>query len=143
MSMPRAAETEIRELIDSRLRAVAAKDVDAVASEYGPDLVMFNLGPPLQHLGVDTEGIEAWFAAYRGATGCEVRDLRIVGDDRIGFCHYLYRITGTLKAGPRVHMWVRATLCLEKRDGRWLIVHEHDSDPFDFQTFEARLDLEP
>jgi ketosteroid isomerase-like protein len=40
-------------------------------------------------------------------------------------------------------MWVRATLGLRRQRDDWKIVHEHDSEPFDMQTFEAPLDLEP
>jgi hypothetical protein len=27
--------------------------------------------------------------------------------------------------------------------GKWLITHEHDSEPFDMETFKALLDLKP
>jgi ketosteroid isomerase-like protein len=40
-------------------------------------------------------------------------------------------------------MYWRATLCLRKIDGEWLVVHTHTSVPFDMQTGEAQIDLEP
>lgn len=40
-------------------------------------------------------------------------------------------------------MWSRTTLGFEKRHGRWQIVHDHGSDPFDPESGAARLDLEP
>jgi ketosteroid isomerase-like protein len=45
--------------------------------------------------------------------------------------------------GKKEDMWVRATLCFRKIEGKWLITHEHDSEPFDMQTFKALLDLKP
>ena len=136
-------ESEIRGLIEDRVRAIREKDVDSVVSEYAPDLVMSNLAPPLQNKGVDKKGIEKWFSQYEGVIDCEIRDLSISTGDDLAFCHYLYRITGTMTNGNKVDMWVRATLCFRKIEGNWLITHEHDSEPFDMQTFKALLDLKP
>jgi ketosteroid isomerase-like protein len=136
-------ESEIRGLIEARARAVREKDVAAIVSEYAPDVVTFNLAPPLQIKGVDKKGIADWFSGYQGAMGCEIRDLSISADESVAFCHYLYRITGTMTNGKEEDMWVRATLCFRKIAGKWLITHEHDSEPFDMQTFKALLDLQP
>lgn len=137
------AESEIRRLLDERGRAVAAKDVEAVAAQYAPDVVMYNLAPPLQRTGVDRRGIEAWFSGYRGPIGYEVRDLTIASGGDVAYCHYLYHITGTLTGGAEVDMWVRATLCFGRDERGWRITHEHDSDPFDMETFKAITDLKP
>ena len=40
-------------------------------------------------------------------------------------------------------MWNRATLCFRKIDGKWRIMHEHDSVPFDPETGLASTNLEP
>jgi len=61
----------------------------------------------------------------------------------VGFCHYLYRVTGTLANGVKVDMWVRASVCCRKTDGKWMITHEHGSVPFDPESGKASLDLKP
>ena len=66
----------------------------------------------------------------------------MAGED-VAVAHYLYRVSGTLKDGTEVNMWVRCTLGLQKLDGKWRIVHEHDSVPFDPQTGRAVLDAQP
>jgi hypothetical protein len=38
-------------------------------------------------------------------------------------------------------MRTRLTLCLVKRDGRWLVVTEHASVPFDMQNYKPLIDL--
>ena len=86
-------ESEIRGLIENRVRAIREKDVDAVVSEYAPDLVMFNLAPPLQSKGVNKKGIEKWFSQYEGVIDCEIRDLSISTGDDLAYSHYLHRIT--------------------------------------------------
>jgi hypothetical protein len=40
-------------------------------------------------------------------------------------------------------MWVRATLGLVRRDGTWVIFHDHESSPFDPETGQALTDLAP
>jgi uncharacterized protein (TIGR02246 family) len=136
-------EAQIRALIEARVAAVREKDVGAVMSEYAPGAVMFNLAPPLRTEGADADAVEAWFSGYRGPIGCEIRDLSVSAGADVAFCHYLYRSSGTTTEGQEVDMWVRATLCFGKIEGRWLITHEHNSVPFDMQTFKALLDLKP
>ena len=137
------AESEIRELIDARAKAIREKNANAILSTYAPDVVMYNLAPPLQTRGPDRKMLETWFASYQGAMGCEKRDLNISASDSVAFCNYLFRITGTSTEGKAEDMWVRATLGFNKTGGQWLITHEHNSEPFDMQTFKALLDLKP
>ena len=118
-------EAQIKGLIEGRIKAIGEKDVAAVLSEYAPDVVMFNLAPPLQTKGTDREGIEKWFSGYQGVISYEIRDLNSATD------------------GRNVDMWVRATLCFQKIAGEWLITHEHNSEPFDMRTLKALLDLKP
>lgn len=34
-------------------------------------------------------------------------------------------------------------MCCRKIDSKWMIVHEHDSVPFDMETGKASIDLKP
>jgi PhnB protein len=138
-----ATDAAVRQVIEQRVKAIHDKDVDALLTTIEPSVVTFNLAPPLQVSGHDREGLNKWFAGYDGPIDYEIRDLGIVGGETVAFCHYLYHVRGTLTDGQRVDMWVRATMGLRKTGGAWKIVHEHHSEPFDMQTFQARLDLEP
>lgn len=137
------SEAQIREFINSRVSAIRNKNINAVVSEYSPDVIVFSLAPPLQTEGVNRNALEQWFSGYQGAIECEIRDLAIFASDDMAFCHCMYRITGTMMTGQQEDMWVRSTLGFQKKDGEWLIVHQHDSEPFDMQTFQALLDLKP
>ncbi|HEV7730794.1 MAG TPA: nuclear transport factor 2 family protein [Candidatus Binatia bacterium] len=65
-----------------------------------------------------------------------------VGGD-VAFTRSLNRFGGTTADGTHDASWLCSTLCLRKIDGRWKLVHEHVSVPFDMQTNAALLDLEP
>lgn len=134
------AEAEIRELFETRTRALAAKDAATLAAANDPAVVVFDAVAPFVHRGAETtDRKQEWLAAYRTGIGHEIRDLEITAADGIAFCHFLVRISGTMLDGTEVGMWLRATSCLRKLDGSWKIVHEHASVPFDTETGKAVL----
>jgi ketosteroid isomerase-like protein len=57
--------------------------------------------------------------------------------------HSVNHVMGALKDGQRLDMYWRATMCFRKIDGEWTVVDTPTSVPFDMQTGEASLDLEP
>jgi uncharacterized protein (TIGR02246 family) len=138
-------EAQIRKLIDDRARAMHDKDLNGLIFHYAPDVVEFDAVNPLQYRGLDgpRKRSEQWFNSYGGPIGYEVRDLSIAAGDEVAFCHFLYRITGTMTNGSKVDMWLRATLGLRKIDGKWLVTHEHSSVPFEMETGKAALTLKP
>jgi uncharacterized protein (TIGR02246 family) len=140
-----ADETRIREGIASWTRAMHAKDVDGVMSHYTPDILTFDLAPPLQHVGNDyRRGFEEWFKTFRGPVEVEVRDLQVTVGDDVAFTHSLNHITGARTSGEDTDVWVRATVCFRRVDGRWLAAHEHVSVPFYMDGSErAAVDLRP
>lgn len=136
---------QLRALVAERVAAVHAKNPVPLAGRQAPDVILFNVLPPLQIQGKDAivEQTQAWFDAYAGDIGYEVRDLHVDADGDVGFCSFLYRVSGTLGGGGDVDMWVRATLCCRRVDGTWLITHDHESVPFDAATGKAVTDLRP
>jgi uncharacterized protein (TIGR02246 family) len=139
-------EAEIRAVVDSWVKAISAKDIDAVMSHYTADIVTFDLAPPLEYTGVDAlkKSLEAWFPRFRGPVGYEIRDLCIIAGDDVAFCRSLNRISGARTDGEDTNVWVRATVGLRKIDGKWSIVHEHLSVPFYMDGSDrAALDLKP
>lgn len=138
-------ETRIRGIIEARAEAVRAKDVDALMAHHAPDVLMFDALNPLQYVGSDAVRARSqeWFSWYRGPIGYEVRDLKVTAGDEAAFCHYLYRVSGTMTNGKEVDMWVRSTVCFRKTDGEWLVAHEQTSVPFDAESGKASVDLKP
>ena len=134
-----------RDRIEEYAAAIRAKDLDGVMSIFSPDLVSFDLEPPLQHIGAEAKR-KNWtsaFAAYEGPLGYEVHNLSVTVSEGVAFAHSLNRISGTLKNGNNSAYWIRWTPCFRKIDGNWLIVHDQVSVPLDFETGKALLNLEP
>jgi PhnB protein len=138
------AEAEIRALVDDLAEAIRAKDVGGVMSHCAPDIVTFDLAPPLISATANATGLEAWFATWRGPLGYEVRDLKVTAGDDVAFCHSLNRLFGTNTDGEKADVWFRQTLCLRKIESKWRIAHQHESVPFYMDgSYRAAVDLEP
>jgi ketosteroid isomerase-like protein len=140
-----SAEAEIRLRIDELVAGIRAMDLERVKLMYAPDIVSFDIVPPLQHVGAKAQSAN-WadvFATYEQPLTYEVHDLGITASSDIAFSHSLNRISGKLKNGVTTNLWLRWTACFRKIDGQWLIVHHQASVPVDFASGRALLDLDP
>jgi ketosteroid isomerase-like protein len=114
-------------------------------SIYAPDIVTFDIEPPLQHVGTEAKR-KNWsnaFSIYQPPFSYEIHDLAIAVADDMAFGRGLIRSIGTLKNGRRIERWLRSTMCFRRLSGNWLIAHDHVSAPLDLQTGKALLNLEP
>lgn len=139
-------ETEIRELIDGHRKALHDKDVDAAVARYSPDVLIYDLAPPLRSRGpeVERDNLRAWFATWEGPIEYELRDLRIEVGDTVAFSTGLACMRGTKVDGSEPDLWLRTTTGWRKRDGWWEVAHQHESVPFHMDgSFRAAIDLEP
>lgn len=145
--MPRGATDEvaaITRMLQNRLQALQAKDAAALTADYAPDLLSFDLPPPLATRGVDRPALERWLAGWDGPVTGEIRDLDVTVGGDVAFCTSLNWMAAAAKQGEPMEIWVRTTLGLRKRDDSWRIVHEHVSVPFYMDgTDRAALDLQP
>jgi len=138
-------EAQIRELIDTLLAAVSAKDIEASLAMYSPDIVSYDVIGPLQNNGATTirKRLNEWFSSFNGHIEFEFRDPQITVGENVAFCNGLHHVKGKMTDGKELEMWWRTTLCLCKVDGKWTIKHSHDSVPFDPATGAASLALKP
>jgi uncharacterized protein (TIGR02246 family) len=138
-------EDAIRQLMDDSANAVRSRDIDALMSNFSPDVLSFDVVNPLQYRGADAARARAeqWLGSFEGPIGYELRDLAITTGSDAAFCHSLNQVSATKKDGDKLEMWWRATVCLRKIDGSWLVTHQHNSVPFDPESGKASIDLKP
>ena len=135
-----AGEEQIRAVIADRAAAMRERDAERFVTHYAPQVVKFDLPPPLQLTGPqarDAEALRAWFASHPGGpVGYEIRGLSITVGGDVAFCHSLNQLGGAL--------WFRSTIGLRNTGGEWKITHEHNSTPFYMDgSDKAALDLQP
>jgi uncharacterized protein (TIGR02246 family) len=124
-------QSEIQALLDTRVEASRAKDIDRLMSLYAPGIIYFDVVPPTQFAGVDAvrRNFQRWFDEYDGPIGLETHDLQIAVSGDVAFVHMLHLDSGTRKNGFNAAVWIRSTVCCRRIDDRWLITHEHISLP--------------
>ena len=138
-------EADIRRRIDTLADAIRAMDIERVMPIYAPNIVSFDVEPPLQHVGAQAKR-RNWlnvFSIYQRPLGYEIRDLELTVGDDVAFGHAFVRISGALKNGSMTEHWLRSTTCFRKIAGDWLIVHDQVSAPLDLKSGKALLNLEP
>jgi ketosteroid isomerase-like protein len=139
-----SAEAEIRARIDERMRAVREKDVGRAMACMADDVVTFDVVNVLRYTGADDarKRAEEWFATFDGPIGFEMRELVVAAGGDVAFSHSLNHYSGTVTAGA-LDMWVRVTTGWRRTAGRWTIVHEHNSAPFDTSTWQPIIGQQP
>jgi PhnB protein len=119
--LTQSSEAQIRSVVDSWARAIRAKDAAGVVAHWTPDLVQFDLAPPLRTVGDDPQGLKDWFASWRDQIGFAITELRVTASEDVAFCHALVHLTGSRTDGSESDVWFRDTLGLRKAGGVWKI----------------------
>ncbi len=126
--------------------AIAAGDAARALATCAPDTVVFDLAPPLvQSAGSRDEAVAAlggWIASFSAPPRLAHREPTVHVDGDVAFVHALTSMSG--HKGGDFTLWFRSTYGLRRVDGRWLIVHQHESVPFHMDgSFLAATGLEP
>jgi uncharacterized protein (TIGR02246 family) len=141
------AEHEVGALLEDREQACRDKDIERLMSLYSPDIIYFDVVPPLHFSGADAvrKNFLRWFDEYDGPIGLETHQLKVAAGDNVAIAHMLHLDTGAMQAdgSPSRSLWLRSTVCLERTDTQWLITHEHISLPVALDTMQAVLDATP
>jgi len=139
------AESELKALFESRSEAMRQKDIERVMALYSPDIVYFDLVPPLRYSGAAAlrDRFLDWFGRWSSPIGQELRDLHISASEDVAAAFMLIRTSGTLKTGEEIGYWVRVSNGCQRSDRGWLITHEHVSLPVDMKSRSAVMDLVP
>jgi len=125
-------ELRIRDLIERWATAVHDGDMPTVLADHDPGIVMFDVPPPEQ--GV--RGIDAYRETWPGffewqASGAvfEIEELEVVAGGDVAFGYALLRCGTPEEIAAEPSQRLRLTVGLRKRDGRWVVLHEHHSFP--------------
>jgi ketosteroid isomerase-like protein len=142
---PASDVAELRAGTEERVRAVRAKDVEALLSSYADDVVTFDLVAPLSNVGAAAvrSRVTEWFASFQGSIDYEIRDASCFVAGDLAFDHHLTHVRGTTTAGAQIDMWFRETVGYRRMGARWKVTHQHSSVPFDMVTGKPLLDLRP
>ena len=125
-------EEAIRALIRRWADAIRTGDLESVLADHDANVVMFDVPPPYDGI----RGIDAYRASWapffewlRQGAIFEIVELDVTAGTDVAFAYALLRC-GTpegFAANPENRL--RITMGLRKRDGHWVVTHEHHSFP--------------
>ena len=132
---PYQLESEIRAFFDHFCQAVRSENVDDIMSYYAPDVVAFDLMPPLQYKGAEAYR-QAWkdIEQLEAPMNFDLKELTIYAEHDLSFAHSIASMSGKTKGGKDINMSYRYTVGLRRIRGDWKIVHENISVPIDMKS---------
>jgi uncharacterized protein (TIGR02246 family) len=121
----------VRELVESWAKAVRAKDLNGILANHSPDILMFDVPPPLESRGIAayTKTWDLFFAWAGAPVVFDITDLHVTAGNDVAFVAALMRCSGTESSGQKVQLDFRLTMGLRKLGGQWMVMHEHHSIP--------------
>ena len=69
--------------------------------------------------------------------------MKVTAEGKLGYGHNIQRLTCSTANGTVQDFTTRVTDGYQKRDGKWLIAHEHISVPVDLATGKADVSSKP
>jgi uncharacterized protein (TIGR02246 family) len=124
-------EAEIHSLIERWARAVREENRAAIREDHDPDMLMFDVPPPLVSRGLDAYMAtwEVFFPRAEKPVAFSLYDVKVTCGADVAFATAIGKCVDIDPSGRREPLEFRLTMGLEKIDGRWRVLHEHHSLP--------------
>lgn len=131
------AEAEVKRAFANFTQAIRAGHLEDIMSFYSPDVVAFDMMPPLRFHGIEGYQKTAWKECFTDVFSFPIqydwKEQELTLRDDVAIFHGLIHMSGEFKeSGKTNEAWLRNTTVLMKEGERWFIVHEHNSAPCDF-----------
>jgi len=130
---PNAEEIQIKVLLEAWADAVRRHDIPAILAHHEPDMVMFDLPPPLQCKGIAAYE-QTWslmFQYHKPGAAFDFQELAVTASPDVAFAVAIMRCGPDSSRNPadKHGFLFRLTVGLRKVSGGWRIAHEHHSVP--------------
>jgi uncharacterized protein (TIGR02246 family) len=134
-------EAEILDLIQQWSDAVEAKDPAGIVAAYDPDCVLFDAIPPYRIDGsaAIARVWEQCFPYFPDKFKSVHKDLSITVDGNMAIVHGLHQFEPEPADHPSGQTSMRVTVCYHRIAGKWRVIHEHVSVPFDPMSGKAEF----
>jgi uncharacterized protein (TIGR02246 family) len=124
-------EAILRDLIAKWAQAVRNEDLAGIRADHDPNILMFDVPPPLL-----SRGLEAYMATWQIFYPSQARpiefyieEVEFTASNEVAFATGIGRCSDIERNREKTDLKFRLTIGFRKQDGRWRIVHEHHSVP--------------
>jgi uncharacterized protein (TIGR02246 family) len=121
---------DIEQLVRRWAEAVHTGDSGTVLADHGDDIVMFDVPPPhdgVRGLAAYEETWPPFFAWQATGASFEIVELDVTEGEDVAYAWALRKCGTPEELADVPERRLRLTLGLVKRDGRWVVTHEHHS----------------
>ncbi|MGN6571738.1 MAG: YybH family protein [Pseudolabrys sp.] len=129
----RTEETRIKALLEEWTDAVRRHDIPAILAHHDPEIVMFDLPPPLQCKGIAAyeQTWDLMFRYHKPGSAFDIEELAVTAGEDVAFAAAIMRCVPESSSNPadKNGFLFRLSVGLRKVEGDWRIVHEHHSIP--------------
>jgi uncharacterized protein (TIGR02246 family) len=124
-------EAEIRSLIEQWAKAVREENRAAIRADHDPDILMFDVPPPLLSRGLDAYMAtwETFFSSSEKPVAFAFHEVQVTCGQDVAFATAVGQCVNIDANGNREPLEFRLTMGLRKIDNRWRVMHEHHSLP--------------
>jgi ketosteroid isomerase-like protein len=124
-------ETRIRALLEAWAAAVRRHDILAILAHHDPDMVMFDLPPPLQCRGIKAyeQTWDLFFRCHQPGAAFDIEELAVTAGQDVAFAVAIMRCKSSSNPADKDGFLFRLTVGLRKVGHDWRITHEHHSEP--------------
>lgn len=128
-----ADESAIRSLLDAWTRATREGRHDDVLVNHDEYVLIYDVLPPIKYSSAAEyrKSWDEWQPDAQGEMRFELEDLEVTAGTDVAFAYGILQCGGSLPDGKVFRDTVRATFCFAKKKGKWNVVHQHISKPYD------------
>jgi ketosteroid isomerase-like protein len=128
---PTIDEIAIRDLVENWARAVRARNLNGILANHSPDILMFDVPPPVQSKGIEAykKTWDLFFSWSRDFGVFDIIEINITAGNDVAFVTALMRCAGVEANGDKIELEFRLTIGLRKIGDQWIVMHEHHSIP--------------
>lgn len=140
-----ADEKEIRRLIAAWTKALEARDAAGLTADYAPDAVLYDAIPPYKTVGAENirKLWESCLPYFPESFKSVHQDLNVHVAGDVAIVHGLHHFVPTPADHPSGQTWMRLTVGYRRINGKWKVIHEHVSIPFNPMNNQAWFITDP
>jgi PhnB protein len=145
MSGQRDDEAVIRGMIEDWSRAIEAKDAERIVEAYTDETELFDAIPPYRTVGKEQIAV-LWrqcLPYFPAEFRSEHRNLKVDISGDLAVARGMHHFVPDQPEHECGATWMRVTVVLQRIGGRWRVIHEHVSVPFDPTTNKAAFITDP
>jgi ketosteroid isomerase-like protein len=129
MTLQTETETQIRALLEAWANATRQNRKSEVLTNHSENVLIYDVLAPMKYEGVEAyrRSWDEWQPDTQGEGQFGLEGLSITAGEDVSFATSFIRCGGTLPNGHSFEDLVRATFCLQKQSGSWMVTHQHIS----------------